>query len=507
MTSKSQRLLLSVGRRAAVVNGFQKRTGFVHKWSSFKRWQELVKAREEDDRDLELQKNFLRFPTGMYLTPERPQDVLPKKALADQTRKDTGALPMEMLTFYTQMRYVDHSFDNIRRYRRYQHFQHLQYDQRMIPERLLFLGPDLAAAHFLVHRDASVKFLGDDTWYKKDKNNRYSLPGTKVPGLYLEAIDASGTELMFEGFENLQNLDHLRMLRLADCPYIDDWTLSRIGGMMTNLEMLDLSGCHRVSAKGLMGLKMLKSLKYLRLEGINTKNLGKAALLLEETIPKLKVLGIDYEHELQALEADLRLLENPNVVEDAKGNLFAEDDNGRLFYVGGSVNERPAVCDNDKPIMTSTIRREIPKMSDEEFEKLDLLSGGKLRHLLVGSPSGYEWNAEVETILQFEAEYNEKRGIPVDPKMLPRSRRKMLPQEEKQSLLDNERMKFLNDFDEEWKALEDIVSKTWKTPEDTVPETSSEALEDTVPESSSEALEDSVPETNPEALVKSKGNG
>lgn len=38
----------------------------------------------------------------------------------------------------------------------------------MIPERLLYLGPDLAAAHFLVHRGASVKFVGDDAWYKRD---------------------------------------------------------------------------------------------------------------------------------------------------------------------------------------------------------------------------------------------------------------------------------------------------------------------------------------------------
>ncbi|RCN25681.1 hypothetical protein ANCCAN_28604 [Ancylostoma caninum] len=76
---------------------------------------------------------------------------------------------------------------------------------------------------------------------------------------------------MFEGFENLQNLKYLRMLRLADCPFVDDWTLGRIGGMMDSLEMLDLSGCHRISAKGLMGLKMLKSLKYLRLEGIDAK--------------------------------------------------------------------------------------------------------------------------------------------------------------------------------------------------------------------------------------------
>ena len=56
--------------------------------------------------------------------------VLPKKDRADMSRKDTGALPMELLTNHTQMRYVDHSFDNIRRVKRYQHFQHLQYDQR-----------------------------------------------------------------------------------------------------------------------------------------------------------------------------------------------------------------------------------------------------------------------------------------------------------------------------------------------------------------------------------------
>lgn len=34
-------------------------------------------------------------------------------------------------------------------------------------------------------------------------------------------------------------------------------------------------------------------------------------------------------------------------------------------------------------------------MSDAEFNRLDALSGGKLRHLLVGSPSGYSWTEQV----------------------------------------------------------------------------------------------------------------
>lgn len=52
-----------------------------------------------------------------------------------------------------------------------------------------------------VLRNGSVKFLGDPHWHKREGIFRkYSLPGTKVEGMYLEAIDASGTELMFEGF-------------------------------------------------------------------------------------------------------------------------------------------------------------------------------------------------------------------------------------------------------------------------------------------------------------------
>lgn len=67
----------------------------------------------------------------------------------------------------------------------------------------MFLGPDLAAAHFIVHRKGAVKFIGDDVWHKIKKKGRfissYELPAQKVPGLFLEAIDASNTELMFEG--------------------------------------------------------------------------------------------------------------------------------------------------------------------------------------------------------------------------------------------------------------------------------------------------------------------
>ncbi|CAL2035348.1 unnamed protein product [Caenorhabditis brenneri] len=405
-------------------------------------------AHVENVQEKQRNQNFIKLPTGLYITPERPDDLTPKKAPADMTRKDTGQLPMELLTWHTQMRYVDHSIDNIKRYRRYKNFQHMQYDQRVIPERLLFLGPDLSAAHFLVHRGAAVKFVGDDNWYKKDKWNRYSLPGRKVDNLFIEAIDASGTQIMFEGLENLENLQHLRLLRLANCEFIDDWSIGRIGGILPNLEMLDLSGCHRISSKGLMGLKNSKKLKFLRLEGLSDiKNIGKSALILEDLLPNLQVLGMDYELAFKKIEAENRLLEQERVVLDGKGNAFMEDDNSRLFMVmSNSEDEKAVTDDNDNPIMTSTVRREIPKMSDAEFEEINALSGGKLRHLLVGSPSGYEWNETTEKILEHEASLNLKDDVITDPKMLPRGKRPEFELPEHRSKLEAAKIQFLKEF-------------------------------------------------------------
>ncbi|KAI6172303.1 hypothetical protein M3Y98_00957800 [Aphelenchoides besseyi] len=385
------------------------------------RWQDLDKQSKAEKKEKDQLKNAFRLSDDMYISPEKPSDVLPQKAYEDQTSRDAGSMPIELQINHTMLRYVDHSFDNKRRVKRYEHFQLLQYDQRFIAERLLFLGADLAAAHFLVHRGASVKFVGDSHWYTRKNGD---LPGRKVDGLYIEAIDASRTELMFEGFDNLYDLHHLRMLRLADCKYIDDWSLSRIGGVCSSLELLDLSGCNRISGKGLLALRTLRNLKSLRLERMNNQtDLGKSALLLEEALPHLQVVGLDYDAALECLEAEKQLLSDDRTLIDAKGNVFVEDDNGALYYVAGKINERATVNEEDQPIMTSTIRRDLPEMDEIEFERLDRLSKGRLRHLLVGSPSGYMWSDQVETILAHEAKLDKKDGRLTDSKMLPLAER------------------------------------------------------------------------------------
>lgn len=47
-------------------------------------------------------------------------------------------------------------------------YQKLVKGQPFIRERLIVLGPDLAAAHFLCHRNCRVRFVGRDDWTALD---------------------------------------------------------------------------------------------------------------------------------------------------------------------------------------------------------------------------------------------------------------------------------------------------------------------------------------------------
>lgn len=112
------------------------------------------------------------------------------------------------------------------------------------------------------------------------------------------------------------------MLRLSDCEYIDDWALSRVGGVFgPSLELLDVSNCKRISGKGLLGLRSLTGLKELRLGGLDKQmDLCKSAILLESALPDLQITGLDYVKALEEMEAEERLLRDDRALIDAKGN-------------------------------------------------------------------------------------------------------------------------------------------------------------------------------------------
>lgn len=109
---------------------------------------------------------------------------------------DFAAFLHAMPTYFTREAYRSRKQEMIIR-------QRLR-NQKFFPERHGILGAELAAASFLVFRGAAVKFHGKDKWYTKPKEGEGTgLPTAYEEGWTLEAIDASGMELIYEGLDNL----------------------------------------------------------------------------------------------------------------------------------------------------------------------------------------------------------------------------------------------------------------------------------------------------------------
>ncbi|XP_066969577.1 distal membrane-arm assembly complex protein 2 isoform X2 [Macrobrachium rosenbergii] len=165
-----------------------------------------------------------------------------------------------------------------------------------IEERVNALGCELAAAHFIVHRGGKVLQKGSNEWIEKDDDEEYCLPRHFTPDFFVECIDASGTQLRYEGLECMGNLEYLKWLNLANCTFIDDWCVDRVCGQFANsLEYLNLSNCTRISERGFAALARLKKLKTLDVTGLhNISNVQLLCLLIEDVIPDINIIGINY---------------------------------------------------------------------------------------------------------------------------------------------------------------------------------------------------------------------
>ena len=89
-------------------------------------------------------------------------------------------------------------------------YNHLVLNQVFLRERLTALGPDLAAAHFLCHRNCKVRFRGHDHWTELEADGKLNIPAAYVAGWYIEAIEASTADLVYEGLQNFRNLEYLK---------------------------------------------------------------------------------------------------------------------------------------------------------------------------------------------------------------------------------------------------------------------------------------------------------
>ena len=93
-------------------------------------------------------------------------------------------------------------------------YQSLVLSQVFLRDRLKALGPDLAAAHFLCHRNCRVRFRGQDHWTQLEADGSLNIPAVYVAGWYIEAIEASTAEIVYEGLQNFRNLEYLKVLNI-----------------------------------------------------------------------------------------------------------------------------------------------------------------------------------------------------------------------------------------------------------------------------------------------------
>ena len=113
---------------------------------------------------------------------------------------------------------------------------------------------------------ATCWFKGHDEWIKKNKTSRryYDLPLIYQKDWYIEAIDASDSNLIYEGLTSLRNLLFLKYLDVSYCPHVNAWFMDRITGEYADtLEYLDISGCKNLDWNGLEVIWRLYRLKIL----------------------------------------------------------------------------------------------------------------------------------------------------------------------------------------------------------------------------------------------------
>lgn len=180
------------------------------------------------------------------------------------------------------------SLSNIKHWFEYQKVKILKKKQEFIPERHEILGAHLASAHFIVYRGGRVKFKNSDFWIELNKDSTANLPDKFNPYYVLEAIDINGFDLHYEGVSNICGLIKLKWLSLKDCKNIDDWSLDKMSAEFPELVYLDISGCEKITERGLESLYRMFNLKTLIVTNHNKSTAFElTCMMLEDCMPGL----------------------------------------------------------------------------------------------------------------------------------------------------------------------------------------------------------------------------
>ncbi|XP_033104944.1 ATP synthase subunit s, mitochondrial-like [Anneissia japonica] len=163
-----------------------------------------------------------------------------------------------------------------------------KFDQNRVDE----VGPDRAAAEWLLRCGAAVKFNGYEKW-----NDDYNtLPMGAKDRYRIEAVDATDSSIMHLGFEYFRGLEKMRRLKLHHATYITDESMHKLEILKDSLQDLQVSSCGDVSDKGLISLHKLSKLRYLFLCDLPAvKNMDTVLSTLRIALPNCEVRYLSLE--------------------------------------------------------------------------------------------------------------------------------------------------------------------------------------------------------------------
>jgi len=169
------------------------------------------------------------------------------------------------------------------------------------------VGPERAAAEWLLRCGAGVRWKDSESSFVKDYN---SLPPGNYRNLFIEEIDATDSCIMSVGFPYLSNnfngfliftsnfiycfctdgLKYVKKVTLHKCSYLDDEALPMLSAIKDSLEELQLSSCGDISDSGVKSLAKLTKLRHLLLYDLpEVKNKEGCIHVLETAVPGCKI--------------------------------------------------------------------------------------------------------------------------------------------------------------------------------------------------------------------------
>ncbi|KOC62936.1 ATP synthase subunit s-like protein [Habropoda laboriosa] len=142
--------------------------------------------------------------------------------------------------------------------------------------------------HWWRHKKDQWAQLYEDYQYKQYVRLGPDLAAAKFVIEYDEELDLNGYPLRYKHLHFIFDLYYLRKLSFRGCNTIDDWALDKISAEYPTLEHLDISECENVTERGLEALYRMPNLKKLTV----TNFYGSAAFdltcfMLEDVNPYL----------------------------------------------------------------------------------------------------------------------------------------------------------------------------------------------------------------------------